>query len=642
MKKIFLSIIASVSMFGATSCSDMLEVESTRFVENPDLNQKTDSVFYAYGVIQAMQQLADQYFFQNEMRGDLVKTTSLASTHLQSLSNFSAGTECKYDSVYLYYKVINNCNYYLANRDTTLMTSNKNVVMNEYCAIAAFRAWAYLQMTHQYGDVPYVTEPVLSISQINSVTQNTDYRQILASQAEYLQTLKNKVSEDQLDVPYYRDRVDIGHSYYGATVYMYPSKLFVPLNIVLGDIYLELGEYQKAAHAYFDYLRYMAKTYGSSQISIANFEKRYDYLNSMSFLYPDDYNTDKNKELENGNWSSNYSGTSGSGYISYIQPAQDYTKGQITDMPIAFGYDYYSSEYKTVAQYTQNSLKYFNSHPETEKVQVQPSDIYMNLASKAPYYYYTKQLTVAPFTWQLSQSNLGDARANCLLPGRNDYSDLIFVSKPGFGQFYLYRNVTVYLRLAEAFNRMGYPELAFAILKTGMHTGIRSYLKSAYLPTSGIAEENYYIPDEAYRMLVDVIPFFSTENETYFQNVPSKYFIGVHSRGAGATDDLNSPYQYKSIVEERIEKIRSDFNLGMDGEPYTQDEYINAVEDLLCDEYALEFAFEGTRFSDLLRIARHKNMSSPYSVDFGDTWLSKKLESKAAGITTKNCYLPFK
>lgn len=159
MKKIFLSIIASASIFAATSCSDMLDVENSRQVENPALDQKTDSVYYAYGIMQAMQQLADQYFFQNEMRGELVKPTSKASVHLQSLANFTAGTDCKYDSVYLYYKVINNCNYYLANRDTTLATANKNVVMNEYVSIAAFRAWAYLQLTRQYGNVPYVTEP---------------------------------------------------------------------------------------------------------------------------------------------------------------------------------------------------------------------------------------------------------------------------------------------------------------------------------------------------------------------------------------------------------------------------------------------------------------------------------------------------
>ena len=150
------------------SCSDMLESDSSRQLFEPGLDQKTDSVFYAYGIMQAMQQLADQYYFQNEMRGDLVRVTDKASTHLRQLSSFTADATNKYDSVYLYYKVINNCNYYLAHRDTTLKTGAHNVVSNEYAAVASFRAWTYLQLARQYGSVPYITEPVTTIGQIKS------------------------------------------------------------------------------------------------------------------------------------------------------------------------------------------------------------------------------------------------------------------------------------------------------------------------------------------------------------------------------------------------------------------------------------------------------------------------------------------
>ena len=45
---------------------------------------------------------------------------------------------------------------------------------------------------------------------------------------------------------------------------------------------------------------------------------------------------------------------------------------------------------------------------------------------------------------------------------------------------------------------------------------------------------------------------------------------------------------------------------------------INAVETLIADEMALETAFEGTRFFDLVRIASHKNndASSPSGTDW--------------------------
>ena len=80
MKKIFLSIIAASILGVTSSCSDMLSTDSTRFAGEQDLNQKTDSMFYSLGIMQAMQQLADQHFFQNELRGELVQTTSNATT----------------------------------------------------------------------------------------------------------------------------------------------------------------------------------------------------------------------------------------------------------------------------------------------------------------------------------------------------------------------------------------------------------------------------------------------------------------------------------------------------------------------------------------------------------------------------------
>ena len=37
------------------SCSDMLETDSSRQVFDPALDQKTDSVYYALGILQGMQ-----------------------------------------------------------------------------------------------------------------------------------------------------------------------------------------------------------------------------------------------------------------------------------------------------------------------------------------------------------------------------------------------------------------------------------------------------------------------------------------------------------------------------------------------------------------------------------------------------------
>ena len=77
----------------------------------------------------------------------------------------------------------------------------------------------------------------------------------------------------------------------------------------------------------------------------------------------------------------------------------------------------------------------------------------------------------------------------------------------------------------------------------------------------------------------------------------------------------------------------------------TLNDTINAVEDLLCDEYAMEFAFEGTRFGDLTRLARHKNADATYGANYGGQWLARKLAHKNSvkDLTDEqNWYLPMK
>ena len=77
----------------------------------------------------------------------------------------------------------------------------------------------------------------------------------------------------------------------------------------------------------------------------------------------------------------------------------------------------------------------------------------------------------------------------------------------------------------------------------------------------------------------------------------------------------------------------------------TLNDTINAVEDLICDEMALELAFEGNRFGDLTRFARHKNKQGLYSANFGSLWLARKLAYKNPSKSLadeRNWYLPLK
>ena len=665
--KLFNFYILAAAML-MTSCSDMLESDSSNQLFDPALDQKTDSVFYAYGIMQAMQQLADQYYFQNEMRGDLVKTTDRATTSLRSLASFTADATNKYDSVYLYYKVINNCNYYLAHRDTTLATGARNVVCNEYAAVASFRAWAYLQLSRQYGAVPYVTEPVTTIAQINANTTMTGYESILAGEAQMLETLKARYTDEQLSVPTFNQTSrSIGALNWGSQEkYIRPSKCFIPLNVVLGDIYLELGEYEKAAKCYYQYLRYEGLQ-GIANISVnyvdymSPFYSRYSPIFKNFTEWPADYNEGKVMQLFNGVpvWVNSFVHTASPGdVISYIPMAVNYTMGKTTDIPAAYGYNYYGTDRNSSVVVDDPMEGVFNC-PKTENIQIVPSQAYCDSARRAQYYYYTEQVKVSPFNWIVKNEALGDARANIICQGEGADSAYVYTYKPSTAYVYLYRNATVWLHLAEAINRMGYPDAAFAVLKNGLHSELPNYrYLEVYLKdeagndsidengqkvldmTQSHIDDKYYLTPESYELLTTRLPFLAQENSDVFKNGATKAFIGIHYHGAGAVEDLYSSYRYSTVLNAKIADISKKFGLNQNS--FTKDDDINAMEDLLCDEYAMEFAFEGTRFSDLRRLAIHKNRSGIYGGNFGDRWLSRMLQNNAPGITTQNCYLPYK
>lgn len=627
MKKYLYCIIMNFALcIIFTSCSDMLETGSSRQVFDPELDQKTDSMFYAQGIMQAMQQLADQYYFLGEVRGDMVELTSYANKHIKKLARFENnddGSLNKYDSAYVYYRVINNCNYYLAHRDTTLMTGAEKVTINEFAAVAAFRAWAYLQLGRLYEKVPYFLEPLTTISQIdNNTYPEYSLEEIVADQTAYLQKFSG------LPVPDFGksltgDPVSAGTTNWGQNKTYFPSLCFIPVDVILGEMYLEAHDYYNAARSYYTYLQ-------TTETPTDNLLSPTLRPRSGIIDYPANYDESYNRvqfQQSGTQWSNIFSYNSVTDIVTYIPMAVNYTIGTITDVPEEYGYDYYSTD------------RSGRNCPTIEEIGILPSSDYINMAKNSTFYYYSNESQDHSI---IRSAKLGDGRFNILEYDERNVNDttLVWIPKVRNANVILYRKSTIYLHLAEALNRLGYPDAAFCILRDGL-----SARDSIYVKNGNESDSTRYIRPDTYAMLLGSassqykVPFFDQTNSLIFTTLNMK---GIHRHGCGAVDGKDSPYRMNKVVGEKLAQISSQFGVAVSA---TRADSINAVEDLLCDEYAMEFAFEGSRFYDLARLARHKNASSPsnYGANFGSRWLTYKLRRKNVDFTDpQRWYLPFK
>jgi hypothetical protein len=621
MKKNIIIIAAFFGMLlGATSCQDMLETESKRQIFDPQLNEKTDSMFYTLGILKGVQQAIDQYVLVNEMRGDLATVNNFTSADLRALANFSATAENKYDSAYVFYRIINNCNYFIAHRDTMLLTGSRNVTIPEYVQAKAIRAWAYIQLARFYGEVPFYTEPVTSISEANQVREKKDIKGICAALAPDLARYAGTA------LPTYGSEVSIGYTNMGSEKIINTVKTMFPVDIVLGDLYLEADEYENAAKSYFAYLKNneVYAPYYVPQPTAFPMEKLRDIPANLTWGYT------TRSYVQKTDWSDQFLTDRGSEIITYVPMAVNKLRGQVTDLPRIFGYDYYYVAGQSSAV-DENGMYI----PERE---IDPSPAYLSLASSQDYYYVIENTSER----LVNTLRFGDVRRYMTLNGIT-INDSTFAVNRKFqrANIPVYRIPTVYLRLAEAINRMGYPDAAFAILKDGLHREM--------------ADDYSYLSEESHQMLRTTIPFFSEENIAG----NFVYNFGIHAYGSGHTMGAFSPYQLDTEVQKRVDALNKAFGLSITSRTedvldeegnvvetkiiWNKEDLINAMEDILCDEYALEFALEGYRFGDLTRLARHKNNAGTYGSDFGSRWFAKKMEGNHPVVdltNQQNWYLP--
>ena len=219
-----------------TSCSDMLETDSSmiEFAEQNKLNSSRDTVRSLLGVVRGIQTIADRTFILGDIRSDQVVTTASATTAIKQIANFEVDAENPYNKVSDYYAIINNCNYYIANADTALVNLGKKVFEKEYAAIKTYRAWTYLQLVKNYGQVPLVLDPVLTEAEATA-EMNKTYSDINTICNYFIEDIKPYVDTES-----------------PAVIKAYMQ---IPVRVLLGELCLWAGKYKEAAQYLHEYLQ---------------------------------------------------------------------------------------------------------------------------------------------------------------------------------------------------------------------------------------------------------------------------------------------------------------------------------------------------------------------------------------------------
>ena len=412
------------SFFVFSSCTEQ-ESSMVEFEEDNNLDTPNDTVYSLLGIIQKLQQVADRTQLFGELRGDLVTLTDHASLELQALANFTAGTSSPYNKIADYYAVIQNCNYFLSHADMQLMKRGVKVFEKEYAVIKAYRAWTYMQLALNYGNVPFFTEPLLTENDANPAAfPKYDIRQMADF---FIQDLAPLVDSE---FPSY------------GNMSGYPSRRFyIPVRVLLGDFCLWSGRYREAAQYYHDYFTKTGNIHPTTTRSIGWEDQKFERVLDA---YRNSFTTPSDDEI-----------------LTIIPLEEEEFNGTVTHLDDVF-------------DSTDDNKYYFQATPSPAYKELSRSQrfvvVYADLVT-------LKADTVSPPEDMVysSEDFRGDLRlfscwktASLISNSSNISSVYQQFDKLGFDYVILYRLSHVYLRYAEALNRAGFPEAAFFVLKYGL------------------------------------------------------------------------------------------------------------------------------------------------------------------------------
>ncbi|MEO5683888.1 MAG: RagB/SusD family protein [Chitinophagaceae bacterium] len=583
-RKLFTYVVLLLAVQGLmVSCKKAFDkVPGTELDASLAYRNVYDADAAVMGIYGKFMKLADRYVVLNELRGDLLEYTNNADQYLRQLSTHSVTPDNPYANPRPFYELIVNCNDVL--KHFTIMYRENKLKEAEYnqryADIITLRAFLYLQLGIHYGDE--VRYVTDPLEDVLAVNDQSRFPKLPFTQL--LDSLINSL----VSLPY-KDPYPAG-STLNSTLDAYPTaKFFVTKKIILADLYLWKGDYNQAATYYRQVMELGSINYAAGAAGYYCYFK----LGWNSDGEVDHYVTysragDASTLVRNTQW-----------------------RVMFEQLPTSNGFNY---EWIWVLPFDskfapENPLiKLFS--PVGGDYLVKPSAEAMdnwNSQKQRPVTL-TSSVNGLPYDarGQLSVSTIGGQPV--VMKYLYNYLNYATLTPANplvkNGKWFLFRQTQMHLRFSEAANRAGKHKLAYGLLNSGI---------AGAFPAPGSDVTLYH------NTLSEGFPFNFDARNSGSSGVPyyrADWYRNIGIRARANVTDL----------------------------PVTASDSLLQIENGIINEVALENAFEGTRWPDLLRIARRRNDPS-FLADKIYSKLSKDGVAGAAAarakLLSKDWYLPF-
>lgn len=558
LKRFFgLVLVASVCF----SCSTKLDVAPLDALSiNQYYQNVKDANSAVIGIYGQLYNIAPKYVILNELRADYMDVTPNADVYLQELSHHNVSDNNPYADPFPFYSIILNCNDVLYNFDIMLRENKmaQQDYLKRYADVAAIRCWLYLQLSIQFGKIPYVTDPLVKLQDLKD---SANFPLLTREQVidQCISFMENKVGAGGI-----RSSFDVYNAASDDNMFnLYPGKyneasgfMYINKYMLMGDLYLWQNNYYKSAYWYRELWRTVSGSTSKWKIG------SYSYSNSKNFW------SSMFKYMNDGR---QYLGVLGDEWIWMMYFDKTLSPNPFIDYFANFGPNKYLLQPSVAAMNTWGSLpdgrpgndfrgqgsswQYINGQP----VVLKYLNDYIGLN-------FANGQTLSPITVNTNPVN----NKTSVVYEYNTFYIIAQVNPLNRdGRWFLSRAATLHLHFAEAANRARRPKLAWGLLNGGLGTA-------------------YGLPN-----LTD-----KTNTQSTFDAPPFDF---------NARSGDNPYFRDEFNLNNGIRGRAGSASRIMPSWVASTDDSIKVVEKCLLDETGYELAFEGIRWSELVRISKRLN-----------------------------------